>query len=501
MLRSHNRNKKNKKMAFSAKERMQKMRELKKINQLESELTNLQTVVYGKPMPNSYDLERIVLASILMEECLPTVLNIFQPKNPFYNEKHAMIYDLVLKVFNTKSYKVDRLLIYEEYLLMDEVTRDHFNLNPYELVEICNNFGSALNLQSHCKILLEMFVCRELILMANRVTVLAYENQMNACINEITNYNIGFSEARKIQFAAKSTKQFCALFPRNRISMLFAPAKAGKTGVIFSIMDTLASYPMVDGIPLDNGYKNFYFPNEMERRAKVLYFDGEMHDDDYQERGILESEIIRCSIRHIDSLKSEILYHKPDFTIIDTISKYVPNLLDTRAIKIFLDTLFEMRHLTAFVIIAHTPKSEFGKKLSEASVFGSVMQIAAIENLLSVNKINGIRYLKQHLSRTKPVFENENEVLMLSKRNNFTFEPDKVIDERALFYDLKEYKFLLSKYRHFNGYKSKFEFAKEYNIRSLEELNEIFKIAKEVDFDPEFVKKFNFSEDENTLTF
>jgi DnaB-like helicase N terminal domain len=482
-------------MAFSPKERMAMMREKKKLAQVESELTNLQTVVYGKMMPNSYDLEQIILGSILIDKtAMPRVLNIFVEKNPFYNETNAMIYNCILNVFNTKTNVVDRMLVYEEFLLMDEVTQKHFELNPYNLVLLCEMVSDTVNLEKHCRAILEMSVCRDIITMANRITAMAYDKQMKECIQEITNYNIGFTEATKIDFEAHTPKEFCKLFPRNRISMLFAPAKAGKTGVIFSIMDALSSYKFIDGIPVDNSYNSFWFPNEMERRAKVLYFDGEMHKDDYQQRGILHSEIIRCPVRQIDSLKSEILYHKPDFCIIDTISKYVPNLLDTRAIKIFLDSLFELRHLTAFVLVAHTPKSEFGKKLSEASVFGSVMQIAAIENLISVNKIHGIRYMKQHLSRTKPAFEKENDVLLLDKQNNFTFKADRIIDERCLFYDLKEYKHLLSEYQRYNRYKSKYEFAKEYNIRTLEEINEIFKIAKEVDYDPAFSQRFNFQD-------
>jgi DnaB-like helicase N terminal domain len=457
-------------------ERSKSYRERKKAGQKESQLVAIEGLQHESVQPHSESVEQNILGCIMIDdEAIHKVIQIFGQKNPFYILKHQMVYDAILYLYNKVSHHINRNIVWlqlEEYEEFMEL-----GCTPYLLVEMTESISSTAHLEELCQKVLELSICRDFINFGAKLMRLGYEKDMTQGINEITNYHIGFSQAKKIQFEAKDTPQFCELFPRFRSTIVFAPAKTGKSAVVFSLFDTLTkNYKIVDGYPIEI-VPHFWFPNKVGRAAKVLLFDGEMENNDYEERRILESNILRVTAGTLDNIKAEVLIHKPDFIIIDTISHYVPNLLDMKAIRKFLDMVRVVKKYCGVIIIAHTPKSEFGKKLSTASLFGSVTQVNQIENLISINKINGKIYMKQHLSRCKPAFEGENEVLMLNKIDTFAFEPTKIEDERKFFYDIKEYKKVTELWNRGN-FDCKHSFCRNYGIKTIGELNEILEIAK-----------------------
>jgi len=469
---------------------MQILRERKRLAKKEQEIIARDTAQLGQNiMPNAPEIEKLVLGSILIDtSVLPMVIGIFGKINPFYTEIHSIIYDCIYKMYNNAE-QIDRLSV-SEYLYMEGAITTKkladYGYSPYLLIQMTEMVSNTANIETHCRILQQKYVCRDLISLCYKTINLAYNNEMFDAIHEITSYQIGFTQAKKIQFEQESMpKEFCSLFPRNRSSIVFSPAKSGKSAVIYSIFDMLSSTKIIDG-QLTDEPNSFYFPNEMERPAKVLLFDGEMEDKDYQQRGWLESNIKRIKNTNdsIENIKSEVLLHKPDFVIIDTISQYCENLLDIKQVKKFFNIVKDIKNYCGVIIIAHTPKSEFGKKLSAASLFGSVAQANMIENLVSVNRINGKVYLKQHLSRSKPAFQTENDVLLLAQEEHFVnekaifkYRPDKIIDERILFYDIIEYK-KVSELWNRGNFDCKHSFCRNYGIKTIHELNEILDIAK-----------------------
>lgn len=442
----------------------------------------------GVTMPHSREIEQAVLGAVLIDnnEAMDKAVFVFNEKNVFYDVINSMIWDACLKL-RAAGEQIDRLSVLSQMRVMYENELSDYGFSPYYLVQMSELVCSSQHIETHCRILLKKHICREIIVIGRELQLSASSGQLEECFQKIDEFHFGgISQAKPMEYKENisPTREFCSLFPRFRTTILFAPAKTGKSSLAFSIFDCLSKG------------ESFFFENEIScpfygietgessRKAKVLYIDGEMNEKDYQERGISSSLMLR--ITSMKNLKAEVMIHKPDYVIIDTISQVVENLLDTRELNSFFQIIDDIKKYTAVVVLAHTQKSEFGKVLGVHSLFGSVAQLNKIENLVSLNFLKGKYYIKQHFSRSKVAIK-ENKVLILERREAFFF-PVKIMDERRILHDVVEYKTLFRLYQTFlnKKWETKHEFCKSVGIRAVADFDNMIKILEELsEIDPD----------------
>ena len=121
--------------------------------------TDLNTLVYGRVMPQALELEEAVLGAILVDrDGLPSVIEILRPES-FYKEIHSEIYSVMLDLFE-KSQPIDLLTVHES--LKKAKKLDLIGGINY-LLDLTNKVASAANIEYHARIIAQKFIQRELI--------------------------------------------------------------------------------------------------------------------------------------------------------------------------------------------------------------------------------------------------------------------------------------------------------------------------------------------------
>jgi len=120
---------------------------------------DMNTLVYGRVMPQALELEEAVLGAILVDkDGLPSVIEILRSES-FYKEIHAEIYTVMLDLFE-KSQPIDLLTVHES--LKKAKKLDLVGGVNY-LLELTNKVASAANIEYHARIIAQKFIQRELI--------------------------------------------------------------------------------------------------------------------------------------------------------------------------------------------------------------------------------------------------------------------------------------------------------------------------------------------------
>ncbi len=136
--------------------------------------TNL---LFGKKPPQALDLEEAVLGAIMLEkgafDIASEVLN-----NPavFYDNKHQRIYSAMMGL-QQKTSPIDLLTVVEELRRRGEL--DSVD-GPYKITKLTNSVVSSAHIETHCKILVQKFIQRELIRISGEVIGDAFEDTADA---------------------------------------------------------------------------------------------------------------------------------------------------------------------------------------------------------------------------------------------------------------------------------------------------------------------------------
>ncbi|MDR3712780.1 MAG: replicative DNA helicase [Puia sp.] len=133
---------------------------------------DLSTMVYGKVPPQSRELEEAVLGAIMLEKsAFDTVVEILKPEC-FYLEGHQRIYH-AMQGLAQKSQPIDILTVVEELKMREELD---IVGGPYYVTKLTNSVVSAANIDTHCRIILQKFIQRELIRISGEIIGDAYED-------------------------------------------------------------------------------------------------------------------------------------------------------------------------------------------------------------------------------------------------------------------------------------------------------------------------------------
>lgn len=133
---------------------------------------DLGTMVYGKVPPQAKDLEEAILGAIMLEKtAIDFALEILQPEC-FYVEAHQRIFRAMLSLTN-KSQPIDILTVTQELRACDELEMCG---GAYYITRLTNSVVSAANIESHSRIILQMFIKREIIRIGGEMIGNAYED-------------------------------------------------------------------------------------------------------------------------------------------------------------------------------------------------------------------------------------------------------------------------------------------------------------------------------------
>jgi len=132
----------------------------------------------GKMPPVSYDLEEAVLGAMLLErEALNSFVEILYP-DIFYKEANALIFDAILELFK-KSQPVDILTVTQQLRLMGAL---EFVGGASYVANLSLRVNSGAHIESHSRILVELYMKRELIRIGSQIQKEAYEDTSDAFV-------------------------------------------------------------------------------------------------------------------------------------------------------------------------------------------------------------------------------------------------------------------------------------------------------------------------------
>lgn len=135
-------------------------------------LTN-ETKLVDNEMPKSLDIEEVVLGAMLIDNSdLNVAIEIFSNDNIFYSQKHQIIYDIILDLFR-KSEKIDILTVTNELRKIGKLE----NIGgAYAISKLTNRVASTANLESHCRILQQLYIKRKAIELSEKIINDSYDN-------------------------------------------------------------------------------------------------------------------------------------------------------------------------------------------------------------------------------------------------------------------------------------------------------------------------------------
>src|SRR6187200_700092 len=133
---------------------------------------DLSTLVYGKIPPQSKELEEAVLGAIMLEKsAFDSVIEILKPEC-FYVDAHQRIYK-AMQNLAAKNSPIDLLTVVEELKTTSELD---IVGGPYYITKLTNFVVSSANIETHCRIVLQKFIQRELIRISGEIIGDAYED-------------------------------------------------------------------------------------------------------------------------------------------------------------------------------------------------------------------------------------------------------------------------------------------------------------------------------------
>lgn len=131
---------------------------------------------YGKIPPQAKDLEIAVLGAILLEkDAIIEIQPILKPEM-FYLDAHQRVYKAIMQLV-AKNEPIDVLTVSQE---LKEMGRLDAVGGVYALAVLTNSVSSAANSEAHARIIKEMWIKREQIVLATRVINEAYEDESDA---------------------------------------------------------------------------------------------------------------------------------------------------------------------------------------------------------------------------------------------------------------------------------------------------------------------------------
>jgi predicted transcriptional regulator len=228
---------------------------------------------------------------------------------------------------------------------------------------------------------------------------------------------------------------FSEFWFEGELCILFADTNVGKSILAVQIGDSISKGISIEGFKLQ------------AERQKVLYFDFELSDkqletrysDSYENHYEFDEHFIRSEINADtemflseqvlqEALESEIVSQEAKIVIIDNLT-YLSQESEKAKYALSLMKHFKglkSKYNLSFLILAHTPKRDFNRPISNNDLQGSKMLISFCDSSFAIGKSysdTSLRYIKQIKQRNCEQIYHEDNVCLCTlskgKNNNF----------------------------------------------------------------------------------
>lgn len=126
----------------------------------------------GKIPPQAKELEEAILGAIMLEKNAFDVASEILKPECFYQESHQRIFRAMQSLAN-KSLPIDLLTVVEELRVKEDL---EFVGGPYAVTKLTNAVVSSANIDTHCRIVVQKYIQRELIRISGEIIGEAFED-------------------------------------------------------------------------------------------------------------------------------------------------------------------------------------------------------------------------------------------------------------------------------------------------------------------------------------
>ena len=134
------------------------------------------TEIVEKVPPHSLEAERCVLGVMLLEkEAIPKVIQIIDRPEVFYSNIHRIIYEGILKLFESNK-PVDLITLREEFRRQGKLEK--IGGSSY-LVDLINSVITTANVEYYANIIREKHILRDLLKASYEISNLSYEDSLD----------------------------------------------------------------------------------------------------------------------------------------------------------------------------------------------------------------------------------------------------------------------------------------------------------------------------------
>jgi replicative DNA helicase len=142
----------------------------KKKQELKKRMSTIDPMSYGKIPPQAIDVEQAILGALMLQRDCYDVVATYLKEECFYTEAHQKIYKAIQRLVS-KSQPVDTLTVCEELRSSEDLEMVGGN---YYVITLTNQVVSAANIESHCRIVIQKYIQREIIRISAELISEAY---------------------------------------------------------------------------------------------------------------------------------------------------------------------------------------------------------------------------------------------------------------------------------------------------------------------------------------
>lgn len=136
---------------------------------------DLNTMALGKVPPQAIELEEAILGAIMLEKGVFDIVSEILKPACFYLDSHQRIYK-AMETLALENQAIDLLTVVNQLKISGELDMVG---GPYYITKLTNAVVSSANVETHCRIVLQKFIQRELIRISGETLRDAYEDTID----------------------------------------------------------------------------------------------------------------------------------------------------------------------------------------------------------------------------------------------------------------------------------------------------------------------------------
>ena len=169
---------------------------------IQVEKTKIINLESGKLPPQAVDLEMAVLGAVLIDEKgIYDAISVIQNPNVFYKLEHILIYEAVQILFKEGS-PIDLLTVSQKLKTLGNLEKAG---GDFYLIELTQKIASSAHTDYHCRILMQMYLRRNIILFNLKITAAAYDDTIDV-FDLISSWSNEFDKIADITSVGRMTK-------------------------------------------------------------------------------------------------------------------------------------------------------------------------------------------------------------------------------------------------------------------------------------------------------